>query len=129
MWVESQELFESLPYTKTFHHFGSRITFDKKGYMFFSVGERGMEKVFPQETDNDNGKIHRLNDDGSVPKDNPFVGKDPVKFHPSIYSYGQRNPSFPMELTMMENPLPISRKKKGWNSLSPTLYHRLLRLV
>ena len=45
MWVESQELFESLPYTKTFQHFGSRITFDKKGYMFFSVGERGMEKV------------------------------------------------------------------------------------
>jgi len=51
-----------------------------------------MEKVFPQETDNDNGKIHRLHDDGTVPKDNPFVGKDPAKFHPSIYSYGQRNP-------------------------------------
>lgn len=92
MWVESQELFESLPYTKTFQHFGSRITFDKKGYMFFSVGERGMEKVFPQETDNDNGKIHRLHDDGTVPKDNPFVGKDAAKFHSSIYSYGQRNP-------------------------------------
>lgn len=92
MWVESQDIFESLPYTKTFHHFGSRIAFDKKGYLFFSVGERGMEKEFPQFTDNDNGKIHRLNDDGTVPKDNPFVGKDPAKFHPSIYSYGQRNP-------------------------------------
>ena len=92
MWVESQNIFESLPYTKTFHHFGSRIAFDKKGYLFFSVGERGMEKEFPQFTDNDNGKIHRLNDDGTVPKDNPFVGKDPAKFHPSIYSYGQRNP-------------------------------------
>lgn len=91
-WVESQDIFESLPYTKTFHHFGSRIAFDKKGYLFFSVGERGMEKEFPQFTDNDNGKIHRLNDDGTVPKDNPFVGKDPAKFHPSIYSYGQRNP-------------------------------------
>jgi hypothetical protein len=31
MWVESQDIFESLPYTKTFHHFGSRIAFDKKG--------------------------------------------------------------------------------------------------
>jgi glucose/arabinose dehydrogenase len=91
-WVESQDIFESLPYTKTFHHYGSRIAFDKKGFLFFSVGERGMEKDFPQFTDNDNGKIHRLHDDGTVPKDNPFVGKDPAKFHPSIFSYGQRNP-------------------------------------
>ncbi|MHA8051251.1 PQQ-dependent sugar dehydrogenase [Aquirufa sp. ROCK-SH2] len=91
-FVEAQEIFEAQPYTKTFHHFGSRIAFDKKGYLFFSVGERGMEKEFPQETNNDNGKIHRLNDDGSIPKDNPFVGKDKTKFHHSIYSYGQRNP-------------------------------------
>jgi glucose/arabinose dehydrogenase len=91
-FVEAQEIFEAAPYTKTFYHFGSRIAFDKKGYLFFSVGERGMEKEFPQETNNDNGKIHRLNDDGSVPKDNPFVGKDSEKFHHSIYSYGQRNP-------------------------------------
>jgi glucose/arabinose dehydrogenase len=91
-WVESQDIFESLPYTKTFHHYGSRIAFDKKEFLFFSVGERGMEKDFPQFTDNDNGKIHRLHDDGTVPKDNPFVGKDPAKFHPSIFSYGQRNP-------------------------------------
>ena len=47
-----------------------------------------MEKVFPQKLDSDNGKIHRLNDDGSVPADNPFKNSD----HPSIYSYGQRNP-------------------------------------
>lgn len=91
-FVEQQELFVSQPFTKTFHHFGSRIAFDKKGFLYFSVGERGMEKDFPQFTNNDNGKIHRLNDDGSVPKDNPFVGKDPKEFHHSIYSYGQRNP-------------------------------------
>lgn len=91
-FVEQQELFVSQPYTKTFHHFGSRIAFDKKGYLYFSVGERGMEKEFPQFTNNDNGKIHRLNDDGSIPKDNPFVGKDPNEFHHSIFSYGQRNP-------------------------------------
>jgi hypothetical protein len=78
-FVEAQEIFEAAPYTKTFYHFGSRIAFDKKGYLFFSVGERGMEKEFPQETNNDTGKIHRLNDDGSVPKDNPFVGKDAEK--------------------------------------------------
>lgn len=91
-FVEQQELFVSSPYTKTFHHFGSRIAFDKQGYMYFSVGERGMEKDFPQFTNNDNGKIHRLNDDGTVPKDNPFVGKDAKEFHHSIFSYGQRNP-------------------------------------
>ena len=87
-WVEAQEIFEAKPYTKTSLHFGSRITFDKQGHIFFSVGERGMEKVFPQKLDSDNGKIHRLNDDGTVPSDNPFKNTD----HPSIYSYGQRNP-------------------------------------
>jgi aldose sugar dehydrogenase len=80
----------SLPYTKTKHHFGSRIVFDKNGYLFFSVGERGMEKEFPQSTENDNGKIHRLNDDGTIPKDNPFVNDS--KNRGSIYSYGHRNP-------------------------------------
>ncbi len=87
-WVESQEIFEALPYTQTFHHFGSRLAFDKKGMLFFSVGERGMEKVFPQALDNDNGKIHRMYDDGRIPADNPFA----KSAHPSVYSYGQRNP-------------------------------------
>ncbi len=89
-FTDVQEIFEAQPYTKTKHHFGSRIVFDKNGYLFFSVGERGMEKDFPQSTENDNGKIHRLNDDGSIPKDNPFV-KD-SKNRASIYSYGHRNP-------------------------------------
>lgn len=88
--TEVQEIFEASPYTQTKHHFGSRIKFDKKGYLYFTVGERGMEKVFPQSTENDNGKVHRLNDDGSIPKDNPFVGKDKSK--ESIYSFGHRNP-------------------------------------
>ena len=88
--TEIQEIFEASPYTKTKHHFGSRIKFDQKGYLYFTVGERGMEKVFPQSTENDNGKVHRLNDDGSIPKDNPFVGKGTSK--ESIYSYGHRNP-------------------------------------
>lgn len=89
-FTEIQEIFEASPYTKTKHHFGSRIKFDKKGYLYFTVGERGMEKVFPQSTENDNGKVHRLNDDGSIPQDNPFIGKGKSK--ESIYSYGHRNP-------------------------------------
>lgn len=88
--TEVQEIFEASPYTKTKHHFGSRIKFDKKGFLYFTVGERGMENEFPQSTENHNGKVHRLNDDGTIPKDNPFVGKDKSK--ESIYSYGHRNP-------------------------------------
>ena len=63
--------------------------FDGKGHIFFSIGERGhgpnaQNLAVPM------GKIHRLNDDGSVPTDNPFV-KDKSAV-PSIWSYGHRNP-------------------------------------
>jgi glucose/arabinose dehydrogenase len=87
--TEKQDLFEAKPYLAADYHFGSRIIFDKDNKMFFSVGERGtMDKVW--ELDNDHGKIHRLNDDGTVPSDNPFVGRSGAK--PSIWSYGHRNP-------------------------------------
>jgi aldose sugar dehydrogenase len=89
-FTEAQELFEANPYTRTKHHYGSKIMFDDKGYIFFSVGERGMEKEFPQSTQNDNGKIHRLFDDGRIPPDNPFVNDGKSKA--SIWSYGHRNP-------------------------------------
>lgn len=89
-FTQPEELFEANPYTRTKHHYGSKIMFDDKGYLFFSVGERGNEKVFPQATDNDNGKIHRLFDDGRIPPDNPFVSDGKSKA--SIWSYGHRNP-------------------------------------
>jgi glucose/arabinose dehydrogenase len=86
--TEKQEIFEAKPYLAADYHFGSRIVFDKNNKLFFSVGERGtMEKVW--DLNNDHGKIHRLNDDGSVPSDNPFVNKSGAK--PSIWSYGHRN--------------------------------------
>ncbi len=90
VFTEVQEIFEANPYTRTKHHFGSKIMFDEKGYLYFSVGERGNEKEFPQKTDNDNGKIHRLFDDGRIPEDNPFA-KD-ANSKASIWSYGHRNP-------------------------------------
>lgn len=71
-------------------HFGSRIVFDNQGYLYFSAGERGNHFVNPQDITRDNGKIYRLNDDGSIPKDNPFAGKEKAKT--AIYSYGHRNP-------------------------------------
>ena len=83
-------IFEALPYSKTRHHYGSRMVFGHDGKLYFSVGERGNEKQNPQTTSNDLGKIHRINDDGSIPQDNPFVHTPGAKA--SIYSYGQRNP-------------------------------------
>ena len=89
-FVDVHELFEAQPYAETRHHYGSRIVFDKKGYLYFSVGERGKEKNFPQSIENDNGKIHRLKDDGTIPSDNPFVNIPNSR--KSIYCYGNRNP-------------------------------------
>lgn len=77
-------------------HFGSRIAFDRKGHVFLTVGERqappeGDLAAHPaQDLSNHHGKVIRLMEDGSVPKDNPFVGKSGAK--PEIYSYGHRNP-------------------------------------
>ena len=70
-------------------HFGSRFVFDGKGHVFFSIGERG-QMTDAQDVTRPNGKVHRINEDGSIPKDNPFVAKaDAIK---SIWSYGHRNP-------------------------------------
>lgn len=88
--VEQQDIFEALPYSRTRHHYGSRMVFDKEGHLYFSVGERGNEKANPQNLANDLGKIHRIKDDGSIPAGNPFAGQENARA--SIYSYGHRNP-------------------------------------
>ncbi|KDN55309.1 PQQ-dependent sugar dehydrogenase [Flavobacterium seoulense] len=85
-----ESLYKCEPNTTKGQHFGSRIVFDNQGYLYFSAGERGNHFVNPQDITRDNGKIYRLNDDGSIPKDNPFVGKEKAKT--AIYSYGHRNP-------------------------------------
>lgn len=88
---EQKIIFEALPYATTRHHYGSRLVFDNKGFLFISVGERGNEKQNPQSlNDNQLGKIHRINPDGSIPADNPF--KDKKGKPTSIYCYGNRNP-------------------------------------
>lgn len=71
------------------HHFGSRIAFDNSGHVFFSIGDRG-ERESAQDLSNHAGSIVRLKLDGSVPKDNPFVGVKNAL--PEIWSYGHRNP-------------------------------------
>lgn len=76
-------------YTRHAHHYGSRILFDRAGFLYFAIGDRG-QRPLAQSVDRPNGKIHRLRDDGAVPADNPFAGKrDAVE---SIWSYGHRNP-------------------------------------
>ena len=76
--------------TKKGQHWGSRISFDDQGYLYFSIGDRGNREVNPQDITRDGGKIYRLNLDGSIPEDNPFVGKENNR--KAIYSYGHRNP-------------------------------------
>lgn len=83
------DIFTAKPYISANYHFGSRIVFDKNGYLFFSVGERGTQPKV-QELDNDHGKIHRIFDDGRVPQDNPFVGQSGA--NASIWTLGHRNP-------------------------------------
>ena len=84
-----QELLVSNSRTTTSHHFGSRIAFDDNGHVFFSIGDRG-ERPNAQNLLNHAGSIIRLNLDGSIPKDNPFVNNK--KALPEIWSYGHRNP-------------------------------------
>ncbi len=89
--TDQKDIFVAKPYSKTQHHYGSRMQFGKDGYLYFSVGERGNEKVNPQQIKgNDLGKIHRIKRDGSIPTDNPFVKTAGAEA--SIYSYGHRNP-------------------------------------
>ena len=88
--VNKQVLYKAEPNTSRGQHFGSRIAFDDEGYLYFSVGDRGNRGVNPQDITRDGGKIYRINPDGSIPDDNPFVGKDGAK--EAIYSYGHRNP-------------------------------------
>lgn len=88
--VDQQVLFQGIPETDRGHHFGCKLAFDGKGHLFFGIGDRGQHFDFPQKLDNANGKIHRINDDGTIPRDNPFVNSPGAL--PSIYSYGHRNP-------------------------------------
>lgn len=84
-----ENIFIAEPYSKTRHHYGSRMLFAKDGYMYVTVGERGNEKGNPQNLNSHLGKVHRIKDDGSIPADNPFIGTASAR--PSIYSYGHRN--------------------------------------
>lgn len=88
--IDQEVLYKGSPDTDRGQHFGSKLAFDGKGYLYFGIGERGQHFDFPQKLDNSNGKIHRIHDDGRIPADNPFV--DTPGAIKSIYCYGNRNP-------------------------------------
>lgn len=88
--INQEVLYKATPDTRRGQHFGSRIAFDKKGYLYFSLGDRGSRDTNPQDITRDAGKIYRLHDNGRIPKDNPFVNTKNAK--KAIYSYGHRNP-------------------------------------
>jgi aldose sugar dehydrogenase len=90
--VESvQVIFHQAPSLKSTLHYGGRLVFGRDGTLFITVGERSITegRMQAQRLDGLLGKIIRLNSDGTVPKDNPFVGKAGVR--PEIWSYGHRN--------------------------------------
>ena len=88
--VEKQLLYKATQNTTKGQHFGSRIIFDNDDFLFFTIGERGNRDENPQDIARDGGKVYRLNDDGTIPEDNPFINEPNAK--KAIYSYGHRNP-------------------------------------
>jgi glucose/arabinose dehydrogenase len=87
--VEPTVIYKASPNVEAKVHYGGKIIFDNEGKLFLTLGERG-EKVKAQDLGAALGKVVRLNDDGTVPQDNPFVSTAGAL--PEIYSYGHRNP-------------------------------------
>ena len=86
-----QVIYHQTPSMNSPLHFGSRLVWNRDGTLFVTQGDRSITpgRMQAQKMDSLIGKIVRINADGSIPKDNPFVGKDGVR--PEIWSYGHRN--------------------------------------
>jgi aldose sugar dehydrogenase len=83
-----QVLFRQSPKGKSGNHFGGRIVFDRAGFLYLTLGDRG-EMPRAQRPDDHAGSVIRLHDDGRVPSDNPFVGK--AGWKPEKFDLGHRN--------------------------------------
>jgi glucose/arabinose dehydrogenase len=88
---DGKVIFSQRPKLPSTAHFGSRLVFDKEGYLFVTLGERSSEGFREQAQDlrSHLGKIVRIQGDGTTPEDNPFSGKADAL--PEIWSYGHRN--------------------------------------
>lgn len=86
--VDVEDIFVADAWDRGGRHFGSRLLFDRDGYLYVTIGDRGdMDRA--QDRSDHAGATVRLHEDGSVPADNPFVGQDGVR--PELYTYGNRN--------------------------------------
>jgi len=83
-------IFSARPKFASSSHFGCRIVEARDGTLFLTLGERFQRMQDAQRLDNHHGKVVRVAKDGSVPRDNPFVGRSGAL--PEIWSYGHRNP-------------------------------------
>lgn len=99
-WVDQETIFQARPESRINngkYHFGCRLAFDppapdgkRAGFLFFSIGDHGQMK-HAQDLTRHNGKVHRVHDDGAIPTDNPFVGRE-SDVYASIWTFGNRNP-------------------------------------
>ncbi|WP_119353112.1 PQQ-dependent sugar dehydrogenase [Azohydromonas sediminis] len=87
--ADVQVIFRQQPKVASSHHFGSRLVFAPDGRLFVTLGDRFSRKDDAQTLDNHHGKVVRIEPDGRVPADNPFVGRAGAL--PEIWSYGHRN--------------------------------------
>ncbi len=86
--TDTQTLFRMDPKSRKGQHFGGRIVFDRQGYLYLTLGDRG-EKERAQQLDDHAGSVVRLRDDGRVPADNPFVNRPGAR--PEKFTLGNRN--------------------------------------
>ena len=86
--TDLEELYREEPGHSSGRHYGSRIVFPEEGKVMFTIGDRG-SRNYSQDNDYATGTTIRLNDDGSIPDDNPYYDSDDVL--PEIYTYGHRN--------------------------------------
>ena len=88
-FVDIEEIFEQNIYSSPGRHYGSRMAWTNDGKLLVSIGDRGSDPPRAQTTDDHAGTLLRLNDDGTVPDDNPFINNP--DYANEIYSYGHRN--------------------------------------
>jgi glucose/arabinose dehydrogenase len=86
--TDVEVLFRLHPKSGRGRHFGGRIVFDREGYVYLTLGDRG-ERPRAQQLDDHAGSVIRLHADGRVPRDNPFIDQENARAE--IYTYGNRN--------------------------------------
>ncbi|MEO8011126.1 MAG: PQQ-dependent sugar dehydrogenase [Dokdonella sp.] len=137
--VDVQTIYRQAPKLSTGAHFGSRLVFDDSGFLFITQGDNN-ERPSAQELDKLQGKLVRLNADGSVPRDNPFVGRDGARAE--IWSYGHRNmqgaalhPVTRMLWTSEHGPrggdeinIPQAGKNYGWPIITYGINYSLMKI-